>query len=180
MTNLQKKRLRELLIETLGNVGEIDINEAARRMRGVRGFYSEEGYAKAAEKYEVAFTSAAVRSLKTEEGGQLFLNISFTDEKGEERHVYKQLPLLTLEEKTDAGAYRVKMAARHLRVLRQIAAECKSQHKTKLPVQLSLLEDEMNSLRPLLSNKTPAKRAERPQPSKERTRERQQRLSDEI
>ena len=167
MTNLQKKHLRELLTEALGNVGEIDIREVARRMRGVRGFFSEDGYARAAEKYEVDFTSAVVRYMKTEAGGQLFFNITVTDDKGEERHVYKQLTLLTLEEKSDAGAYRVKMAARHLRVLRQIAVECKSQHRAKLPVQLSLLEDEMNSLRPLLG-KAPARRAVREQSKPER------------
>jgi hypothetical protein len=175
MTEDQKKALKELLTNALGNIGRISLKDAVARMRKVRGFFTEEGYARATQAYEERVVSSVLRSIESEDGKQVYHNIISDDEEGG-NHVYVQLPLLNLEDYKQVGEYRLKMILRHMKVLKDLALECKSQHHTKLPIQLPLIEKELESLRPLLSGARRSKRAELPEKGRRKERTEESRL----
>lgn len=170
MTEDQKKALKELLTSALGNIGKISLKDAVVRMRKVRGFFTDEGYARATQAYEERLVSSVLRSIESEDGKQVYHNIITEDEEGSS-HVYVQLPLLNLDDYKQVGEYRLKMVLRHMKVLKDLALECKTQHHAKLPIQLSLIEKEMDDLRPLLSGTRRSKRAERSEKKRDRKRE---------
>jgi hypothetical protein len=172
MTEAQKKALKELLTKALGSAGgRLKTKEAIAILRKVPGFFSDEGYAKAKEAYEERLFQSVLRSVE-EEGKQVWHHVQHEDKEGNVTHEYVQLPLLTLEEKRDVGQYRVNMIVRHLKVLKDVAMECRAAHHTKLPVQLSLIEREIDELRPLVKGVRPkAERAERSEKRKERQKE---------
>jgi len=164
MTNAQKRALKELLIEALGDIGKINIKDAVARMRGVPGFFTEDGYARAAEAYEERLTAKVLRECG-EDGVPKYVNVKTTDADGNVSQEYVQIPLLDLDEFKQQADYRVKMALRHMKVLKALMRECKAVHNRKLPVQLSLLERELRELKPIA-------RAERPRPESGRGDER--------
>lgn len=149
MTNTQKRALKELLIEALGDIGKIDIKEATARMRQVPGFFTEEFYARAQAKSEEDFTGRIMRTVKDEDGVPKYVNVTTTDAAGNVSQEYVQIPLLDLEQFKQQADYRVKMALRHLKVLKALTQECKAAHNRKLPVQLSLIERELRELKPI-------------------------------
>lgn len=161
MTELQKKALKELLTEALGDVGRITLKDAVAKMRGVRGFFTEEGYARAQQAYEERLTASVIREVESD-GVPVYCSVSSTDEQGNVTHEYVQIPLLDIEQFKQATEYRVKMALRHIKVLKVLATEYKAQHHGRLPLQLSLIEEELDALKPFLKAERPkANRAER-------------------
>lgn len=174
MNQERKRKFQEMLIKNFGNAGVIEADEAFKLMRNVPGFYTSEGYAKASEKYERSHFNSIVRSVEGENGIPLWHHRSEETEDGETSNYYVQLSLFSLEDYIQVGTYRLKSAARHIAVLRELNKQCRKQYRQSLPIQLSMLEEEVRTLQESFGAEIPKPKVRDMPPRKKTSRGRKE------